>query len=359
MKAYNLVFLLVALFLTPPLQAQDMQLMQREKFARESLFSDGLYQYKQKNYSKAHQKFRQAVARGEHKSHFYLGMLYYYGWGCQRDLEQALEHFLAARNYGIKEAAMMLGRQYELGLGTKVNLEKAYEYYQEALKKDPLGEAHLALGGFYFNGKGAKQDYSKAFQMYRIAAVLGNSLAKYNLGFMYERGMGIKRNIIKAIESYSEAAEKDEVKSIYRLGKLFHEGIEIKANLAEAEKWFRRGYQLGHAESGICLAGICYDSGRFEEAFKLYNQASETDERALVALAIMHEKGEATPVNQAKAIQLLTRAAEMDYEVALYQLGLRYLNGRGVKADKNIALRLIAKAADKGYQPAKDFLENN
>lgn len=51
----------------------------------------------------------------------------------------------------------------------------------------------------------------------------------------------------------------------------------------------------------------------------------------------------------------IAQVAEEDYEAA-YELGRRYVNGRGLVADIPMGVRLLTRAADGGYVPAMEFL---
>ena len=70
------------------------------------------------------------------------------------------------------------------------------------------------------------------------------------------------------------------------------------------------------------------------------------------SLGVMHAKGEGATPNQAEALRLYRKAADLGNKHAIYNLGLMYDKGQGVPKDKAEAARLYRKAADLGNASA-------
>ena len=69
-------------------------------------------------------------------------------------------------------------------------------------------------------------------------------------------------------------------------------------------------------------------------------------------LGVCYIEGRGVGVDCAEAASWFRRAAEQDHAGAQYNLGVCYYMGRGVAADKTEARRWIAAAAEKGNADA-------
>jgi len=64
-----------------------------------------------------------------------------------------------------------------------------------------------AQAALYEHGRGVRQDYAAAYQLYCKAALLGDSMAAYNLGWMYFNGRGLPRQAGLAVGWFKRAAK--------------------------------------------------------------------------------------------------------------------------------------------------------
>ena len=73
----------------------------------------------------------------------------------------------------------------------------------------------------------------------------------------------------------------------------------------------------------------------------------DRNSRALEKLAIMHEKGRGTPVNPARALDLMRRAADLGNTNAMANLGAYYMKGLAMPGrNEREAARLFKQCAD-------------
>jgi len=82
-------------------------------------------------------------------------------------------------------------------------------------------------------------------------------------------------------------------------------------------------------------------------------RAQEGDAEAQAAMGIRYYKGEGVPVNDAKAVEWLRKAADQGHEVAQAGLGWMYHFGRGVEQDDKMAVEWFRKAAAQGHPDAQ------
>jgi TPR repeat protein len=73
-----------------------------------------------------------------------------------------------------------------------------------------------------------------------------------------------------------------------------------------------------------------YNSQNYELAFKLYEDlASKGDADAQTSLGFMYQNAQGCEKDDAKALELYTKAAEAKQPYALFNLGILYMNGLG------------------------------
>jgi len=97
-----------------------------------------------------------------------------------------------------------------------------------------------------------------------------------------------------------------------------------------------------------------YNSGDFQTAYRLYSQlAEEGDADAQTSLAFMHQKEQGCQKDDAKSLELYTKASEAKQPYALFNLGILYANGLGgVTHDQFKAHELYMEAAIREVPPA-------
>ncbi len=97
-----------------------------------------------------------------------------------------------------------------------------------------------------------------------------------------------------------------------------------------------------------------YNSGDYPTAFKLYTQLSDAgDADAQTSLAFMFQKEQGCQKDEAKALELYSKAAELKQPYALFNLAILYANGiGGVSHDQFKAHDLHMEAATRNVPPA-------
>ena len=115
-------------------------------------------------------------------------------------------------------------------------------------KRVELGDAEAiyALGCNYDHGRyGSPQDYDEAFELFVRAGELGHVDAYCNVGYAYENGNGVEIDKEKANHYYKLAAIGGDVIARYNLGNSNNE--EDESNMTRALKHHDCGWKL---ESG-------------------------------------------------------------------------------------------------------------
>jgi len=104
----------------------------------------------------------------------------------------------------------------------------------------------------------------------------------------------------------------------------------------------------------IQKAHEAYNSGDFTTAYNLYSKlVQEENADAQTSLAYMHQQAEGCEVDDAKSLELYTKASEAKQPFALFNLAILYSSGiGGVSHDQFKAHDLFMEAATREVAPA-------
>ena len=109
-------------------------------------------------------------------------------------------------------------------------------------------------------------------------------------------------------------AATDDVEAMYQIGLCYYWGNEgAPRDRLMAGSWWRQSTDAGHAPSTTMLARLFYHgegvTQNFAQARALFGKAADKgDGNALFMLGVMHEKGEAAPVNLIHALACYKQA---------------------------------------------------
>lgn len=278
----------------------------------------------------------QLAAQGEPEAQYRLAQAYRYGKGFKRDMAEAMSWFALAASNGQKAAAIDLARLYEQGAGVKRDLALAALWWfragmagdeaakarfialflngdtadvggavgiswLEALAQDGRTDAILALGQAYEQGLGIPADPDKARRWYLLAAVGGDTEAKFRLGRMLLSAPGAWRLVYAEPEREAKNTERDKFyasrATAAQLGGDERQPDPVRPGMIEGEQWLREAAQLGHPEAQYTL-GMAFLGGMdlpFDifEALRWLSAASFNGHgEALMQLADLAAKGQ-------------------------------------------------------------------
>lgn len=321
---------------------------------------------------------------------------YYYGNGCERDINSAFMWYgIAADQFKDSYANYRLGQIYyngadEIDVDTELGAyysKTAYilfknevensEFYSrleegntnlsyfEKVSADDAYKEYL-IGRLFLKGHGVEQDYSKAFYSFSLSAENGYAHANYYIGNMYYYGLGFEQNYKDAISYYETAAKEGDGYADYRLGKMHLKGEGVDIDLKEAEQYFKRSVNK------VVMAN--YDLARLyeshsdvfhkpdEEIYALYKNALQGlieqenelhDTFTEIRIGNMYLDGQGTDVSVEKAVEWLNKAAEQNNPDALYQLGFVFSSDKYSVADEEKAYEYYSRSLD-GYIKAEE-----
>ena len=143
------------------------------------------------------------------------------------------------------------------------------------------------------------------------------------------------------------------------LGKCWRDGMGVLPDDEQAELWFRRAAEAGHAFSQYALGKLLQSQKRMEEAVSWYEKAAaQGNSYAAYRLGRMYLEGTDVPKDVARAIEYLTDAAQEGNQYAQYALGKLYLTGKDVAQDREQAYSWFWESASQGNEYAQFFLDH-
>ena len=287
-----------------------------------------------------------------------IGHYYDSGYVVDEDPAAAAEWYSKAAEQGDGLSIYKLSVMYRDGRGVEQSYDMAFQY---SLRSAELGNAlsQWHTGLFYEEGIAVEQSYERSAEWFKKAAENGEPLAMASLGNSYENGWGVIQSYAKAAELYSQAMENDEPLGMIGLGRLYENGWGVEQSYRKAYRLYTKavndpGYgrmmvdrirHLSECRSHIAslVLGDCYAKGQHidgsdRRAYELYTEAlydpALPDERiidmidllkdgnrvSIVVIGDCHERGFYVERSHEKALELYTRAAAMDCDIAIAKL---------------------------------------
>jgi uncharacterized protein len=215
----------------------------------------------------------------------------------------------------------------------------------------------------------------------RSQAEAGDAKAQFELGRAYQEGTGVQQNDELAVEWYRKSADHDYAKAQNSLGVMYARGLGVNQDKAEAFRWYKKAAKQGLPEACFNVAISYYngdgvaedmslayawmllakDSGDVQTDDALKRIADELPGRVdggKLKLAALYEKGDETPRNLPRALDLYFEIAKTESPetlfagIAQYRLCQFYAAGQGVSQDFTEAKSWCKKAAVNGMAGA-------
>ena len=205
---------------------------------------------------------------------------------------------------------------------------------QEILSGSPMMRWPSSIGERNYFDRIVEEEYAEAFRLFECAARQGHLGAIYELSLCYASGKGTALYPEKARLLLKEAAEKGYAPAQYDLGMLTYFGKpKGPNNLVEVKPDY--------------IASVKWFKRAAEQNYPL----------AQYYLGVCYEEGKGVEQDFFEAFRLFERAAEAGLLWAACALGRCYELGRGTNIDLERALKWYAAAAESGDAEAAEALE--
>lgn len=274
-------------------------------------------------------------------SEFVLGTYYSTGTGLSKDIDKGKQLLQQSAELGFSYANFNLAiLQHQLGQDFLPELNKARELGNS--------KAGLLLADYYLLEASDPEKMNQAKAIYQYFADKGDKDAQLKLGFLYDRGLGGESNNEMAAHWYTSAANQGQPIAQYLLGQLYQLGrIDNVPNYDEAKKWYEMAKEKFNP-AAVAL-GFIYDTvdDNYSSAAQNFQLAAENgDPIGAFNLGLMYEYGKGMAVDNLKAREWYTKAADKNYASAITQLANLYFHGQLESGSDQQALELYKKAAN-------------
>ena len=306
-------------------KAEEYLVMAAEYGHTPSISSYAMMLYNTGKYDLSAPWMKTLADKGDPSASLAYGLMLFEGKGVAQDKQQAVAYLTSAEEKGNYSAAANLGRIYYEGDGVGTDSIKAFEYLLKAAPYDKTRRAQWLLALCYKDGVGTRQDYHLATQW--MADAIDDT-----------------KDCRQKLDNYF--ADEHNTPFLQYLQGLYK--YHIDENFTEAQKYFRLVENSNIAESttmtALCLADRKNPKRNVSKAVKLLTKALPGSPLASFLLARLYAEGDGVQKDTAKALELLTNAAEAGLPEALCELGDRYMTGNGVPKDITHAAKLYLQA---------------
>lgn len=269
---------------------------------------------------KAKLMFEQAMEKGNDYAPYRLGLGYERGeFGETPDYAKALELYELSAERGNTYGMDMAGHYYRLNFVSEDegNAAKAVDYFNKAIERgSDYSRIELAL--CYEVGYGVEKDFKTAFDLYEAAAANGYPFAFLKMGYYHEDGLTGKEDLTLALECFQKASEAGMAEATYNLGRYYKYSVGVPENPTLALEYFEKAAEEGNAQ-------------------------------ALVEMGLAYEQEYAgLSFDAQKAMDYMTRSAELGYPYAQYKTGYYHYYGL-IETNMEKGLEWFHKAYNQGY----------
>ena len=189
-----------------------------------------------RDYGKAIEWYKRAVALGDREAMFALAMLYISGRNGEPDRDAGAKLLASSAKLGEPKAAYNLALLYLDGNVLPRDVKRAAELLRESADVGNA-DAQYALSGFYKAGNGVEKDLAKSVRLLQAAAVAGNVAAEVEYAIALFNGTGTTRNRPAAISLLRKAARQNNPIAQNRLARVLVLGDSVPVDKIEGLKW--------------------------------------------------------------------------------------------------------------------------
>jgi len=159
-----------------------------------------------------------------------------YGWGCEKNLEDAIRYFNLSITYGNHSAYSKLAELYLNEFDDLVDQTRAIKPLQEGSLKGN-SKCQYIYSTLLYEGKLINKDEKESLMWLTKSAESGFSKAEYFLGIEFLNGSRLEKNIFKAFEWFETAANNHYPKAQIMVYSSYLNGSGVEINKTLAFAW--------------------------------------------------------------------------------------------------------------------------
>ncbi len=285
-----------------------------------------------------------------------LGKLYYEGQLVDRDLRKTYRYYEQAAEWGMPEMHYELGKMHEEGQGVPVTYSEAsYHYRLAALEGHEPSLSRLI--DFYVTGKTGTVDFDRALFWINMLAkkrgvvAMATMVDLFLLKKEYAHAVKLLNNLT---DSYNQGLSGF---AYERLSRCYADGLGVNANPAKAQKYLAKAIELNNGDA-LCRHGLSQiELGKTQDGVATLKQAANESVEANFRLGQLFYFGKYVEQDQAKALQLMRKAAEGNQLAALIFLAGTTYNRVPGSPSIDEAIRFAQQAEVNGEPSARKIRE--
>ncbi|WP_020651515.1 tetratricopeptide repeat protein [Massilia niastensis] len=190
-------------------------------------------------------------------------------------------------------------------------------------------------------------------QAQQLAAQGGDTDAMVELAWRFHDGDGVVRDHAAAANWFRLAAGKGSASGMYGLALCLSQCTGVAHDPALADKLMREAADLGHADAQVEV-GLSVERSDPVQALQWYAKAAHQDNSYGVRnLGLLYLQGRGVAPDPAKGYELMLKSAELGNPHAMADLGRAYEKGTGVRQDLQRARLWYREAAALGQADAR------
>lgn len=278
--------------------------------------------------AEARKWFERAAEAGDADSQYQVATFYLTGSGGPQDIDKASQWFqralgimMAKAKHRDAKAAFWVGQMYFNGWGAEVDYKVAFEYFLRAAELGDLRSQSL-VGFLYREGRGVEASEEKAVEWFRKAAERGDVGAIMEVGLAYREGKGVPKDSQVAREWFLKGAAQRDLYALRTLAIMYADGELGEKDEQQAIEYFVKSADAGDVYSSIEAAHLLKGSDP-DKAYGLIKRAADQyrSPAAVYELALLEkERG-----SKDLSAKLMRQSAESGYSEAMMDLGMMHL----------------------------------
>lgn len=289
----------------------------------QALIQLGHYHYFHNDLKNTFKIFKRASNLNSPQGHCFLGMAYFYGQGCEKNLILSQFYYEKAAQLNDPQALHALGVNHDITGAFEEDYEKALNYHLKAVEAGNQPSTGC-VAAMYYHGRGTPKNEEKAIFYAKKGYLLGEAYcAELLADIHYDHTNCYDKTYFDLMKFGSYRGSK---KSFKNLGTCYLNGFGCKPNISKALEWLEK-----------CVL-------------------TEEEQLQLAITVIKKSYSSNSTSSRDKGIALLQNLVEKNNIAAIYQLGQLYYLGDYLEEDTDKAIKYFFQAAESGYPEAMNNL---
>ena len=347
-----------------------------------------------KDVPKAIEWYEKGLSLGEYSLNFDLAYVYLNDRFVPHDYKKGLTYLLDGVHHNDPESLYMYARVRETGMYKVEPDKKAYIYYLKKAAALGQDDALLDLGYYYFEKndydkaldcfaecelddarlywsiaiicEAKKQDYKNALRYYQAAMEMDfpDAIERIAEAYLGDE-LGLEKDEKTALKLFKRAAKLSNAAAQYNLGMAYACGYYgLTADKDKAIYWLKKSVK-GENPMACLQMGLYYfytvqTESAYKKAFELFTDAYNFGEdQAIINIGLCYLQGKGVERNPKEAVKCFKEAAKTaNSGIAYYNLGICYENGFGVRKDYKKAIEAYKNATENGERQGLVAIKN-